>query len=218
MKTTGTSNKQELKQLIMDIIRQEKPQTTQQLVTLITVKTGLSANKISTVLLELEKEDLVHFTKPQIPTPKTFKAYLFSKNSAWFWICTGFSVVTILALLIPENVYPAAYLRISLSVVFALFLPGFSLTKTLFPATVPLKISEDTDSDKIERVVVSLGLSLALIPVIALLLNYTPWGIRLAPLAASLFMFTLAFSLGGIIREFQVKNPKPASQPNRLID
>lgn len=45
--------------------------------------------------------------------------------------------------------------------------------------------------DGIERVALSFGLSIAIVPLIGLLLNFTPWGIRLTPVAISVAVFTL---------------------------
>jgi uncharacterized membrane protein len=48
-------------------------------------------------------------------------------------------------------------------------------------------------------------MSLALVPLIGLLLNYTPWGIRLTPIAISLLSLTLILTITGLIREYQEK-------------
>jgi len=45
--------------------------------------------------------------------------------------------------------------------------------------------------DGIERVALSFGLSIAIVPLIGLVLNFTPWGIRLIPIAVSVSLFTL---------------------------
>lgn len=63
-----------------------------------------------------------------------------------------------------------------------LFLPGYSLIAALFPAK--------SDLDGIERVALSFGLSIAVVPLIGLGLNYTPWGIRIHPILISLSTFT----------------------------
>lgn len=63
-----------------------------------------------------------------------------------------------------------------------LFLPGYALIAALFPAK--------SDLDGIERVALSFGLSIAVVPLIGLGLNYTPWGIRLLPILTSLSVFT----------------------------
>lgn len=64
-----------------------------------------------------------------------------------------------------------------------LFLPGYALIASLFPAK--------SDLDGIERTALSFGLSIAVVPLIGLGLNYTPWGIRLLPILISLSIFTL---------------------------
>ncbi|EMA58403.1 DUF1616 domain-containing protein [Halorubrum lipolyticum] len=45
--------------------------------------------------------------------------------------------------------------------------------------------------DGVERVALSFGLSIAIVPLIGLVLNFTPWGIRLAPVATSVAGVTL---------------------------
>jgi Predicted membrane protein len=63
-----------------------------------------------------------------------------------------------------------------------LFLPGYALIAALFPAKY--------DLDGIERAALSFGLSIAVVPLIGLGLNYTPWGIRTLPILISLSAFT----------------------------
>jgi uncharacterized membrane protein len=78
-------------------------------------------------------------------------------------------------------------LRILFGVAMVLFIPGYALIAALFPGR--------GDLDGIERVALSFGLSIAVVPLIGLALNYTPWGIRLDPILASLTVFTLAMTL-----------------------
>jgi hypothetical protein len=217
MKNQSVPPKEQLKQIIVDTIRTQKPQTTRQLIDLLQQQTALPREQITQALLELENADKINFNKAPLPPPKALTSYAFSAQALWFWVCTGFCIVTMVSLLIPADAYPWAYLRSALSAVFALFLPGFSLTKTLFPNAMTFKIIS-ADTDKIERFVVSLGLSLALLPVVALLLNFTPWGIRLTPLASCLLVFTVCFLVAGLVREYQTKlGPKTEEAPRRLV-
>ena len=48
-------------------------------------------------------------------------------------------------------------------------------------------------------------MSLALVPLVGLLLNYTPWGIRLTPITISLLALTTLLSVTGILREHSEK-------------
>lgn len=58
--------------------------------------------------------------------------------------------------------------------------------------TSSLISSDRTGVDGIERVALSFGLSIAIVPLIGLVLNFTPWGIRLLPVVTAVAGFTLA--------------------------
>ncbi|HDI31760.1 MAG TPA: DUF1616 domain-containing protein, partial [Thermofilum sp.] len=58
------------------------------------------------------------------------------------------------------------------------------------------------DLTQLERVALSLGLSLAIVPLIGLILNYTPWGIRLDPIITSLTLLTIILALGAVYRKY----------------
>jgi uncharacterized membrane protein len=79
------------------------------------------------------------------------------------------------------------FLRVVFALPFILFIPGYLLIAALFPAR--------QDLDGIERVALSFGLSIAIVPLIGLGLNYTPWGIRLDPIVASLMLFSVCIGL-----------------------
>lgn len=56
--------------------------------------------------------------------------------------------------------------------------------------------------DGIERVALSFGLSIAIVPLVGLVLNFTPWGIRLGPIAVSISAVTLvSVAIGAQRRE-----------------
>jgi uncharacterized membrane protein len=99
-----------------------------------------------------------------------------------------------------EDVIPIVYLRTALSVIFTLFLPGFMLVKTLFPVKMPIETSS-TYLDNLERLVLSLGLSLIITSMIALVLNYTPWGIRVLSLTLTLLALTVILATAGLLRQ-----------------
>lgn len=65
-------------------------------------------------------------------------------------------------------------LRLLLGLAYVLVVPGYCLTAALFPRR--------DDLDGIERAGLSLGLSIAWIPVLALVLDRLPWGLRLWPI------------------------------------
>jgi uncharacterized membrane protein len=85
-------------------------------------------------------------------------------------------------LLIPLVIFTSGLARIVLGILFVLLFPGYTLIAVLFP--------RKTDLDSLTRLALSLGISLALVVIILLILNFTPWGIRLYPILISLFLFT----------------------------
>jgi uncharacterized membrane protein len=65
--------------------------------------------------------------------------------------------------------------------------PGYTLIAALFPGK--------DDLDSIERIALSFGLSIAIVPLIGLGLNFTPFGIRLIPILFSISAFILGMCL-----------------------
>ena len=96
-------------------------------------------------------------------------------------------VILALTLVALISFFPDSLPRQILGLVFVLFLPGYAATAALFP--------ENEQIDGIERVALSFGLSIAIVPLIGLALNFTPWGIRLDPILASVSAFIVASSL-----------------------
>jgi len=86
-----------------------------------------------------------------------------------------------------------------------LVLPGYCFIAALFP--------RDSDIDLAERVTLSVGLSIALVPLIALFLNFTPFGIRQDPVLAALTVFTLAMILAAYYRRSLVPSDKRFTFP-----
>ena len=86
-------------------------------------------------------------------------------------------------------------LRIILGLPFILFIPGYMLIFALFPTK-----KADRGIDIIERIALSFGLSIAVVPLIGLGLNYTSWGIRLEPILISIFIFIIGTGFIGFYR------------------
>ena len=81
-------------------------------------------------------------------------------------------------------------IRIILEIPLVLFIPGYCLIAALFP--------KEGDLGLIERIMLSIGVSIAVVPLIGLGLNFTQWGIRLDPIVISLTFFTYVMILVAI--------------------
>jgi len=103
------------------------------------------------------------------------------------------ALATLIFTLTPLSDFPV---RIPLGLVMVLFVPGYTLIAALFP--------KKADLEGIERTALSFGLSIAVVPLIGLGLNYTPWGIRLKPILFSISAFTLAFTAISAYRRVKI--------------
>ncbi|ASJ03602.1 hypothetical protein A3L09_10200 [Thermococcus profundus] len=95
--------------------------------------------------------------------------------------------------------FPDSILRKVLGLAFVLFFPGYVFITALFP--------ERKELDNLERLALSFGLSIAVVPLIGLVLNYTPWGIRLTPILVSLTLFNIVLAVAAVYRRKTAINP-----------
>ena len=100
------------------------------------------------------------------------------------------TILTLIFVLIPP--LNETFIRIILGLTMVLFLPGYALIAALF--------IEKDDLDGIERIALSFGLSIAVVPLLGLGLNFTPFGIRLVPILITLIFFTLIMAFIAYIR------------------
>jgi len=130
-------------------------------------------------------------------------------------------------------------LRIVLGLPFVLFVPGYAFIAALFPEagaspTDELDTEDDgtegTETDRtveslaavgdrgidgIERVALSFGLSIAIVPLIGLVLNFTPWGIRLVPIMIATSGFTIGATAIAARRRWDLPPDERFSVPYR---
>ena len=203
MKTVST--KEENKSLILKTVIKEKPENAEKLKQLMLQQHHINPETTTKLLIELENEDKLHFTKPETPPPTSTKKYVFSQKALWYWEIIALSIaITILVFAIPEAVRPITYVRNVLGLIFVLFLPGYAFIKALFPTTVHLQTGTE-NLHNIKRIALSIGISLVLISIVGLILNYTPWGIRLVPITLSLLLLTIVSATAAVLREYQAK-------------
>lgn len=108
----------------------------------------------------------------------------------------------VIMLILAIILFPSNILRVILGLPFVLFFPGYSLMAALF-----------TGKDQmggITKLVLSFGTSLAVVPIIGLILNYTPWGISLESILYSIALFILVTSIIAWLRRRRLA---PSKQP-----
>ena len=195
------TEKDPLAQTITELIDKEKPHSMQQLIELIKAETSMPAEEIIEQITQLQAKGILNLEEPPRPTPQTLSSYLRQTEAYWYWTTIFLAIATAISVFtIAEDAYPAAYIRYILGSVFILFLPGYAFTRALFPKRTPFQTSSKS-LDSTIRIALSIGLSLALVPVITLLLDYTPLGVRLTPILLSVLAVTLVSATIGVARE-----------------
>jgi hypothetical protein len=198
---------------IIQIVETAKPDTVQHLIDLVrAAHPSRTEREITDRILDLQSQNRLRFKPTQVQTEATLAGYLGSSQARWYWMTMILAAATAaVAFTVPENAVPLVYVRYVLGGIFILWLPGYSLIKALFPQKLPLSGSSEAPEkslDMIERAALSFGMSLAMVPMVGLLLNYTPWGIRLTPIVLSLLALTAVFSTVAVIREYEAARTK----------
>lgn len=131
------------------------------------------------------------------PTADSLWQYLgFWERNLWFYASVSASLLAVLVIYALPLEFPLEVMRWVLGSTFVLFIPGYVTVQALFP--------KSGDLDSIERFLLSFGFSLTLVPLIGLLLNYTPWGITLTPIVISLSLFTVVVAFVALGRRFWI--------------
>jgi hypothetical protein len=153
-------------------------------------------------ILNLHNQGQLRLARATSPPPATLRRYLQTSHALWYWLTVGLAVAAAATgFLTPDDVFPWVYARHALGTILALWVPGYSFIKALFPSG-PSTASE-TGLRTTERLVLGLGMSLALVPLTGLVLNYTPWGIHTASILISLLTAALLSATIAVVREYR---------------
>lgn len=117
-------------------------------------------------------------------------------------------------------------LRVVVGLPFVLFIPGYAFIAALFPEAGESPAVEEDPADRqdgqsqdragidgIERVALAFGTSIAIVPLIGLILNFTPWGIRLVPIVVAISGFTLAMTAIAARRRWELPTEEQFQVP-----
>jgi hypothetical protein len=183
-----------LEKIIENAVKFRHPETVEQLaITVMADATVDEADFVATVKEMANDGTLVL----QLPTydVESVLDYLFTPTLAgWLWGSFAIIALALLAITLVPDLFPVNVMKWVLGSIFVLYLPGFSLLQLLFP--------KGKEIDSLERFALSVGVSLAVVPLMGLVLNFTPWGIRFAPITASLGAFTTVALIAAAMRKY----------------
>jgi hypothetical protein len=173
---------QAIDECILQTVTVKKPESIAELITLVQKEFHYSDKEILNRIVTLQNEGKIALKKEPVAITK-LSTYLASRKALWYWATLAFTAVTAaLVLEAPESVSAIADIRIIFGTFFVLLMPGYVLVRALFPARRP---------DAVERMGLSIGLSMALVSLDAFILNFTPWKITLSSIVGTLALLII---------------------------
>jgi hypothetical protein len=198
--TKKPSDNRQLRTLIIDKINIERPETVQKLITLVRQETRLPENQIMKAIIELEGTTL-RFRNQPLSNLKSKSPTTSFATFKWYAIILLLDIATALAVFnISEDSYPLVFVRYTLGLILIFFLPGFALTMFLFPNEYSKK-STLKNAYSIDRVALSVGLSIVFVIIVGLVSYHAPWGIGLMSIVTILVILTEVFATAALYRE-----------------
>ncbi len=207
-KTVENKARDELKDMLKDLERRDRDEVLEEIVlyaarrckkvrdivSLImndeVMSNTIRVDEILNTIKRLENKNLVLYNS----NIRSFKDYIGDLYLSFtLWLTIIITSLTLITIYILPDIVPWSIIRLAIGSAFVLFIPGYTLLQLLFPRK---------ESSYIEKIAVSIGLSLAIIPFIGLLLNYSPWGIRLDPIIVSIGITSVALAFASIYRKY----------------
>jgi len=181
-------DKQAIQEKINAVLEKQKPFDVRSLVESLETDPDLTQEKILPVIREMEQKKDLTLQEPifePMDPPKKLKDYFFAKNyfayESWITIATIMLVLTLVLVDVRSGFF--FYVRYIIVCFFMLVLSGWALTSAMFPEL-------DDNLRFLERVATAIGLSIVVLVLDGLFLNYT---FRFNPvsIALSLSIFIL---------------------------
>ncbi len=170
-----------------------KNSTVEAIVQRISEEYNVGKEKVIKVLYLLQQAEVIHLEDPH--PPSSIRGYTLSNYSLWFWMLVILAASTSAFIYVFPQTAPYIYLRYLFSSIFTLYLPGYTLTEILYPTK--------NEVTKFERIALSIGLSVTLLMIVGLVINYSPWGVKLTPVFTILTLLTMFLAVTALIRKFR---------------
>jgi uncharacterized membrane protein len=154
----------------------------------------MTQRQVTNILWRLGKEGKVNLE--EIRSTATLGEFLQNwERNVYLYVSLVVALSAILGIYVVPSDFPFVLIRWSFGSIFVLFIPGYVAVEVLFGFS---------DLDLVERIALSIGISVALTMFIGILLNYTAWGITLTPIVISLALLTLGLDAAAFLRHYYV--------------
>jgi len=175
--------------LIRAAVSRGRCMTVNQLVEVVSREAGLPRSWVAYEVYLMWKRGELNIEHEPLENAVMFLA---SVDGVWYWVTLAITLASLAVVMLVKG-GPLMPIRYLLGAVSVLFMPGYSIVEALYPRGDELA--------PLERLALSIGLSLAVVPLVGLILNYTPWGIRLIPIVISNTALTIALLTVAALRK-----------------
>lgn len=167
--------------MVHELIENRHPATVGQLASILAEVEPFDEVSYVDTIKSMIKDGSLKLGRPsyEIYTPLDY--LLYPTVSGWFWSVLALVCVATLIVYVVPGLFPLGILRWVFGSIL-LFLPGYATIRLLFPFS---------ELHFYEKLALSGAVSLAIIPTVGFVLNFTPWGIRFLPILASLAAYTI---------------------------
>jgi uncharacterized membrane protein len=153
---------------------------------------AITKRQVADLVWMLKKDGRINLgdIKPATTLPQFLRSW---ERNLYFYVSLLVAFAAILAIYVIPPDFPFVILRWALGSFFVLFIPGYVAVEALFGFA---------EMDLVERIALSIGLSVALTMFVGLFLNYTSWGVTLTPLVISLTAITILLDIVALRRSY----------------
>ena len=180
--------------------KENSPETDQQSEQILETKLTESNNMITPNILQPQTDGEPMPNSSSVQSQPDLLNRHTSKASNWNWITIALTFASAIAVLVIGEVGPLAYIRYISASFLVLFLPGYAFLRALSPSNAQ-NPGETNHMDSITRLALSVVISIAVVSVLSLVLDFSPFGVTLDSLVLSLSLFTLFLSTVAFSRE-----------------
>ncbi len=187
-------------QLVLRAIQEKDPQTIEQLVKILEAN-GLKEKSAIESIKKLDSEGKIKLANTSESTSSPYEV----SDALWYMLTIAIGLIAcVLIFTISANAYPWSYARNVLGTFFVLFLPGYAFVKAFFRINKSEKVALGS-LETIIKIVLSFGVSIAIVSIIGLILYYTQFGLNLTNIVLTIFVITSVFATVALVLDNRVR-------------
>lgn len=191
----GKGHEDSLRKLIGEVLKSKQPTSVGQLAEMIMNENPtMDEVEFAATVKVMASEGVFSLEQPSYQIKSALDYVFTATASGWLWATLVTTTLALIAVALTPDFFPFSIIRWVMGSILVLYLPGSTVLQLVF--------SSRSEIDPLERLLLKVGLSLAVVPIIGLILNFTPWGLRFIPITSSLGIFTIATSVAAATRDY----------------